>query len=68
MKKLYYVNLSYACFGIEVKDNIIIETAPIAKWSIGKSLDYFSNWVKNKGGSICQVQEKQIQFIQQEKF
>lgn len=50
---LIRVTLSYACFGIVVdQDGVITEAAPIAGWSIGKTLLEFDDWVKSKGGSI----------------
>ena len=52
--KLYRICLSYACYGILVDDkNIIRETAPIASWAKGKSINHFNKWVKSKGG-LCE--------------
>jgi len=50
---LYRIVLPYAVYGIVTnKDNIIIDAAPIAKWSIGKDINYFLNWVDGKGGHV----------------
>lgn len=54
--KLFQIDLPYACFGIEVKDNKkIINAAPIGKWMIGKDLHKITIWVAKKGGKIKQV-------------
>lgn len=48
----YRVVLDYACFAIIVKDDKIIEAAPIAKWATGRTLYSFRKWVFQKGGHI----------------
>jgi hypothetical protein len=55
MKNLYYINLSYATFGIVEENNIIIETAPIGKWMLNKNIDFIKTWVKNKNGEIIKL-------------
>lgn len=44
----FWVNIHYACFGIDSKDNIIVAAAPIAKWMIGKSLQEIKPWLLKK--------------------
>lgn len=38
MEEWYYVQLPYATFGIAVRKGVVIKAAPIAAWSIGKTL------------------------------
>jgi hypothetical protein len=52
MSDLYRVTLSYACYGVVVRDGQIIEAAPIARWSVGKPLAQFAAWVRKKGGKL----------------
>lgn len=52
MKTLYWINLSYACYGIIVEDGIIIETPPIAKWATGKTFEEFKVFLKRKNGKV----------------
>lgn len=52
---MYYISLSYATFGIETKDNIITEAAPIAKWMIGKHIHEIEKWVLSKKGTILKI-------------
>lgn len=52
---LYRITLSYACFGIETNNKIVIFTAPIGKWMIGKNIEFIKNWVKRKKGKIEQL-------------
>ena len=57
MEHLYYVDVSYACFGI-VTDTTgqITKTAPIAKWTIGKYISYVKHYFETKkGGVVTQV-------------
>jgi hypothetical protein len=55
MSELYQITLSYACAGIVVQDNIVIKTAPIFNWMIGKKLNQIKTWVYNKKGQINKV-------------
>jgi hypothetical protein len=52
MKILYWVDIKYACFGIITENDIITEAPPIAKWSIGKTIDEFKVFVKRKNGKM----------------
>jgi len=52
---LYQITLFYACFGIEICDNVVINSAPIGKWMIGKKLKYIKKWVKLNNGKIIKV-------------
>jgi len=54
---LYQITLSYACFGIEIKSNKVVEVAPIGRWMIGKSFIYVCEWVNRKGGIIKQARK-----------
>ena len=44
----YYIDIHYATFGIAVKDNIVVKTAPIGNWMIGKDFQFIYDWVVNK--------------------
>ena len=52
MQESYYIDLDYATFAIDVKDSIVVEAPPIAKWIIGKSYAEVSRWVDRKHGII----------------
>ena len=58
MEILYQITLSYACASIIVKNNIVIKTAPIFNWMIGKNLMEIRYWVDKKMGSITKVKNK----------
>jgi len=55
MEELYQITLSYACAGIIVKNNIVVKTAPIFHWMIGKNLNQITTWVYNKNGHINKI-------------
>jgi hypothetical protein len=55
MIKWYWISLPYATFGIRTTDGIVDVTAPIARWMIGKHINYIANWVKSKGGIGKQI-------------
>lgn len=48
-EKLYWLNTSYACGGLIVKNNLITDAAPIYKWMKGKTVGYVINYLKKKG-------------------
>lgn len=41
-----------ACFGITVKDFIVVKAAPMGAWMVGKNINHVSAWVSKKGGKI----------------
>lgn len=49
---LYTIDLPYACAGIIVKNDFVVETAPIFNWMRGKALTEVTRWVKRKKGTI----------------
>ena len=55
---LYRVVLSYACYGVEVENEKIIDTAPIANWAKGKSIYKFIDWVRKKKGTVRYLPRK----------
>ena len=48
MENLYYIILKYTCFGLITKDNIIIETAPIARLWKNQNINDFLTYYKYK--------------------
>lgn len=46
------VDLPYACFHIEVKDNVVVKAAPIGAWMVGKTVEEIARWVATKKGTI----------------
>lgn len=45
---LYWIDTKYACFGLIVDHNVIVDAPPIAKWTIGKDINYVINYYKYK--------------------
>lgn len=43
--------------GIVLQDDIVIEAAPILKWTIGKRRDYLRNYFMRKGWKAFVVKE-----------
>lgn len=55
----YQVKLPYDCYGIEVgTDGIIEEVPPIAKWMKGKFILDIQDWIREKGGTLKQVEKE----------
>jgi hypothetical protein len=45
-----WIDLPYACYGVRVENNYIVEAPPIARWMVGKTVQQVVRWVKSKGG------------------
>lgn len=45
----FYVSLTYATFAVRSDKGVIIEAAPIAKWTIGKTIGEVYDYFKRKG-------------------
>lgn len=43
---IYQIDTGFACAGIVVKDNRVIDAAPIFRWMKGKTLDQVKRWGK----------------------
>ena len=56
MKEIYQTDLSYACAGIIVEDDIIVDSAPIFSWAKRKHMNKIKKWVINKGGKITKIE------------
>jgi hypothetical protein len=54
-EELYQVDVGYACFGVIVKDNIVVGVAPVGKWMLGKKFDEVDKWVNGKKGNIVKI-------------
>ena len=50
MTKLYWIDIGYACFGIEVSNQVVIDAPPIAKWMKVKALQDIKLWLTGRGG------------------
>jgi len=53
--KIFRIDITYACFGIDVENDIVVDAAPIGKWMIGKNISFITNWVKKKNGVIHEI-------------
>jgi hypothetical protein len=52
---LIQVDTGYACFCLVVRDGVVVEAAPIAKWVMGKSVEYVVSYFRRKGASVVEV-------------
>ena len=57
--RIYQINVKYACFGIVEDRGRVIESAPIANWTIGKNIEYVISYFTKKG-AIIKIVETEI--------
>jgi hypothetical protein len=56
MNKLVVIDTRYAYFGIEVNDkDIVVNTAPIARWMLNKNFNDIKKWVELKNHKIITI-------------
>lgn len=54
-KRLFQVDVGYACFGIVSEDDVVTLAAPIAKWMEGKTLQQIKPWLLAKKAIVKEV-------------
>jgi len=50
-----WVSLDYATFGLRVEGGRVVEAAPIARWTIGKSEQYVADYFRRKGAVFARL-------------
>lgn len=53
--ELIWVSLSYATFGLEVREGKVVDAAPIAHWAIGKDEQYVADYYRKKGAIFKRI-------------
>lgn len=52
---LFWVDIGYACFGVESNNDIVIAVAPIAKWMLGKRLQDIKPWLLKRSAKVIEI-------------
>lgn len=60
MLRLFWVDIGYACFGVESKDDKVIYTAPIVKWMTGKTLKEIKPWLVSKKAKVIEIKKPDV--------
>lgn len=50
-----WVSLTYATFGVQVRDGVVIDAAPIARWAIGKPESVVADYYRRKGATFVRL-------------
>ena len=51
----FWVSLSYATFGVCVEGRVIVDAAPIARWSVGRDYQDVLAYYSRKGADIVRL-------------
>jgi hypothetical protein len=54
-RRLFLVDVPFACFGIEVEDGVVVAAPPIARWMLGKGGVVVYRYVRSKRGTLVEV-------------
>ena len=54
-ERLFWCDIGYATFGIVSENNVVIKTAPITRWMIGKPLQEIKPWLISKHAKVIEV-------------
>ena len=49
MREWVWVSLDYATFGVCVEHGVIVDAAPIARWTIGKPERHVADYYRRRG-------------------
>jgi len=44
----YRIELPYGVFGLREENGIVVESAPMGKWSIGKNIEFVLDYYRTK--------------------
>ena len=55
MERFFWIDLHYACFGIISTAGIVTETAPIAAWMKGKTLQEIKPFLLRKRAKVIEL-------------
>jgi len=56
--ELFYISLDHATYGLVVKDGVVVEAPPIAKWAVGKTETEVMAYLETKKAEIVEVDVK----------
>lgn len=58
MKQLFQITTNFACFGVEVENEIVTKSAPIGKWTLGKNINGVKSvYEKKYKGTVSLIKE-----------
>ena len=52
-----WVSLPWATFGIAVNDGVVVDAAPIARWTVGKPERVVADYYRRKGAVFVRLSE-----------
>lgn len=55
MERFFWIDLHYACFGIESKADVVTNSPPIAAWMKGKTLQEIKPFLVRKKAKVVEV-------------
>jgi len=55
MKRVFWCNIKYGCFGFVSENNLIKEAPPIFAWAIGKTLQDIKPFLLSKNAKVIEL-------------
>jgi hypothetical protein len=55
---LIRVELPWACFGLIARAGVVVETAPISKWAVGKQARETIAYWQNRGAKVTYLEDE----------
>lgn len=55
------ISLPYATFGLIVRDGVVVDAPPIARWTIGKPEVTVVAYYRRKGAAVAQLEERPVE-------
>lgn len=57
MTRWIWVSLPYATFAVVVRDGVVVDAAPIARWAIGKPEEKVATFYRRKGATFVPLDD-----------
>lgn len=60
MTRWIWVSLSHATFGIGIRDGVVADAAPIARWAVGKDERQVADYYRRKGAQFVPLDAAEV--------
>lgn len=60
MERFFWIDIHYACFGMESSGGIVTDSAPIAAWMRGKTLQEIKPFLVKRQAKVIEIKKPRV--------